>query len=137
MTEYQWIAGFFLTWTGMVVGGTWAIGKIKQDVSDKIGAEALARTQALAGAVASRDQDLDLIRKEFGETIHAIRRYAETIEKDMREKELWSRDNFVQKSEFERALGSFEKATESLHEDIKEMRSEIKNEFKEIRNEIA
>lgn len=143
MHEYQWAEivlgalGFLLTWTGMVIGGTWALGDIKQEVSDKIAAEALARTQALATAVIARDVELDAIRKEFGETGHALRRYIETVEKEMGTKELWNRDNFVQKNEFERAIASFEKSNESLRSDIKELIMEMKNEFKAVRQEIA
>lgn len=143
MTEYQGVMlglgvlGFLLTWTGMAVGGTWALGKIKQEISDKLAAETLARAQALAAAVSDRDQELEVLRKEFGETGHSLRRHIETVEKDMRDKEIWSRDNFVQKGEFERALSSFEKAIESVRSDIKELISEMKSELKAVRQEIS
>lgn len=146
MTGLQWATlglgflGFLLTWTGMVVGGTWALGKLNKDISDKIAAEkhdvatkfaaeSSARAKALADAVYARDVELDVIRKEFGETGHALRRYMEGIEKEMHTIEIWNRDNYVQKGEFERAI-------DSIRSDIRALSSEIKIDFKELKAEL-
>lgn len=128
---------FLLTWTGMVVGATRMVEKIKADVSDKMAAEALARSD-----------DLDGLRKEVGDTQKiqdhnigemglSLRRHIETVEKQMHEIEIWGRDNYVQKNEFEKALASLERSTESIRSDIKALVADIKSEFKEMRSEIT
>lgn len=146
MTVAQWImlglgiAGFAITWTGLVVGLTRFAESIKQDTSEKIAAEVLARTNALSEAVDDRKKEMDDLRKEFhdaqrtqdnhvGEMGSALRRFIETVEKEMHDIELWGRDHYVQKSEFERA-------TDSIRNDITMLRAEIKADFKELGNKI-
>ncbi len=150
MTFYQWvtfgfgIAGFLITWIGGGIGGviamTRAIETIKQDVSQRIADEVLARTKALSDAVQARNDELEELRREFtdaqrtqdhnfGEMGAALRRFIETVEKEMHNIEIWGRDNYVQK-------GEFEKATDSIRADIREMGSEIKTDLRALTAKI-
>lgn len=146
ITGYQWavlilgILGFAVTWTGGVIGLTRFASSIKQDTSEKIAAEVLERTKALGDAVAARSKELDDLRREFaiaqktqdshvGEMGAALRRFIETVEKEMHDIELWGRDHYVQK-------GEFEKATDSIRADIRAMGAEIKSDIKELNNKI-
>jgi hypothetical protein len=147
MTVAQWImlglgiAGFLLTWTGMAVGLTRFAESIKQDTSEKIAAEILARTKAISALDAARSAEIEALRREFheaqkaqdhnvGEMGSALRRFIETVEKEMHDIELWGRDHYVQK-------GEFEKATDSIKADIKAMASEIKADIKDLKNELG
>jgi uncharacterized protein (UPF0216 family) len=134
------VVGFFITWTGIAVGLTRFAESIKNDTSEKIAAEVLARTKALADATEARNKELDDLRKEFneaqrtqdhnvGEMGAALRRFIETVEKEMHAIEMWGRDHYVQKTEFERA-------TDSIRDDITALRLEIKADFKELGNKI-
>jgi hypothetical protein len=128
--------GFLLTWTGMAVGATWTLSKIKQDINEKIIDESMARAKALAEAVTSRDVELDLLRKELiesqkaqdhniGEVGLSLRRHIEGVEKKIHEIEIWNRDNYVQKPELE-----------SVRDAIKMLGTEIKEDFKERLKEL-
>lgn len=135
------IAGFLLTWTGMAVGLTRFAESIKHDTSEKITAEILARTKAISALDAARSAEIEALRREFhdaqkaqdhnvGEMGSALRRFIETVEKEMHDIELWGRDHYVQKNEFE-------KATDSIKADIKAMASEIKADIKDLKNELG
>jgi hypothetical protein len=147
MTVAQWImlglgvAGFLLTWTGMAVGLTRFAESIKQDTSEKIAAEVLARTKAISALDAARSSEIEALRREFheaqkaqdhnvGEMGAALRRFIETVEKEMHDIELWGRDHYVQK-------GEFEKATASIRSDIKEMCSELKSDIRERIDDLS
>jgi hypothetical protein len=147
MTVAQWImlglgiAGFLLTWTGMAVGLTRFAESIKQDTSEKIAAEVLARTKAISALDSARSAEIESLRREFheaqkaqdshvGEMGAALRRFIESVEKEMHSIEIWNRDNFVQKGEFERA-------TDSIKADIKAMATEIKADIKDLKIELG
>lgn len=136
MTGYQWavlilgVLGFAVTWTGAVIGATKAIEVIKRDTSQKIAEEVLARTQALAKAVEDRNKEMDELRREwadgqkaqdqhFGEMGAALRRFIETVEKEMHDIELWGRDHYVQKTDFEKSMDSIKVAIKDMGADIK------------------
>jgi hypothetical protein len=55
----------------------------------------------------------------YGEVGHAMREKISSVENKLREVEIWGRDNYVQKSEFEKATGRLEDAIEGLGTDIK------------------
>jgi hypothetical protein len=139
----QWlpIAGFLITWTTGVIGLVKAVQSIKTDVSEKIAAEVLARTTALSDAVVKRNEEMEALRRDFldaqriqdnhvGEMGAALRRFIESVEKEMHAIEIWNRDNFVQKGEFERA-------TDSIKADIKAMASDIKADIKDLKAELG
>lgn len=139
----EWVAvgGFLLTVGGMIVGITKAVSAIKTDTSEKISAEVLARSEALAAAVVARNKEMGDLRRDFqdsqraqdnhvGEMGSALRRFIETVEKEMHAIEIWNRDNFVQKGEFERA-------TDSIKADTKAMGSDIKADIKDLKAELS
>ena len=147
MTDYQWVmpaiavGGFLITGGSILVAITRAVTAIKHDTSEKIAAEVLARTEALAAATDKRNSEMELIRRDFqesqksqdnnvGEMGAALRRFIENVEKEMHAIEIWNRDNFVQKGEFERA-------TDSIKADIKAMASEIKADIKDLKIELG
>jgi hypothetical protein len=147
MTAYQWVTlalgavGFVITWTGTVIGLTRFAENIKQDTSEKIAAEVLARTKALADAVEARNEEMEVLRKEVaesqrsqdhvvGEMGAALRRYIETVEKEMHKIELYGRDNYVQKQDFEKAI-------DKLSAEIKALGSDIKADLKEMKADLS
>lgn len=134
-------AAFALNVGVQIVGAVWAVAKIKQEITEKIADEVLARTSASALAVESRNAEMEKLRREFsdaqrtqdhnmGEMGSALRRFIETVEKEMHDIEIWGRDNYVQK-------GEFEKATDLFRNDITTLRTEIKADFKELGAMIA
>ncbi|MBR1230191.1 hypothetical protein JQ600_35440 [Bradyrhizobium sp. AUGA SZCCT0176] len=135
------VAGFLITWTSGVIGLTRAVSRIKEDTSEKIASEELARTEAIAAASAARNEKMDGLRRDFneaqraqdnnvGEMGAALRRFIETVEKEMHAIEIWGRDNYVQKGEFERA-------TDRMTEAIKAMGTDIKSDFRERLEEMS
>lgn len=99
---------------------------IKQEISEKISAERLARTKALNSAVTDRDAQVEKIRHEWnenqraqdntvGEMGLALRRAIESVEKEMHSIEIWNRDNYVRKQELD-----------SVRSDIKELAAEMR-----------
>lgn len=147
MTDYQWVgptiagASLFLTGGGIIVAITRAVTTIKADTSEKIAAEVLARSEALSAATVARNKEMEQLRRDFqdaqraqdnhvGEMGAALRRFIETVEKEMHAIEIWNRDNFVQKGEFERA-------TDSIKADIKAMATEIKADIKDLKIELG
>jgi hypothetical protein len=135
------IGGLVLNAVMYLITGILGVKKIERDVSEKIAAETLARTKALADAVEARDAEMQKLRREWGENEKsqdhnigemgaALRRYIETVEKEMHRIEIWGRDNYVQK-------GEFEKATDSIRADIKALGAEIKEDIREIVKPLA
>ena len=135
------IGGLALNAIMYLITGILGVKKIEKDVSEKIAAETLERTKALANAVEARDEEIEKLRRDFseaqrvqdnhvGEMGAALRRFIETVEKEMHAIEIWNRDNFVQKGEFERA-------TDSIKADIKAMASDIKADIKDLKAELG
>lgn len=147
MTTFQWAmlaltaVGLLVTWFGLAIGGARWVESIKQDTSTKIADEILARNLAQAQEAATRDNEIDVLRREFeaaqksqdhtfGEMGAALRRFIESVEKEMHAIEIWGRDNYVQKGEFERA-------TDSIRADIKAMGADIKSDIRELKADFA
>jgi len=59
-----------------------------------------------------------------------MRQYIADVEKEVRKIEIYGRDNYVKKDEFE-------KATDSIRSDIKTLGSEIKNDIKDLRAQLV
>jgi hypothetical protein len=55
----------------------------------------------------------------------ALRRFIEGVEKEMHAIELWGRDHYVQKPDFDKAI-------DTIRGDLKGMASEIKDDFREL-----
>lgn len=137
------VASFVLSCVVAGGGVIWGIGKIKQEITDRIASEVIAREKALADAVDARNEIVERLRKEWaegrkvqdstvGELGLSLRRYIETVEKEMHKIELWGRDNYVQKPE----LDSVRSDIKLLGSDVKQMLAEIKNDLKEDMKEL-
>lgn len=116
--------GFLITWTGMWFGAGRFVEQIRAEFRKHIGDE---RDKIVSEIKELEDKFEDSQRSQdhnFGEVGAAMRQYIADIEKKVREVEIWGRDNYVQK-------GEFEKATDRLESAIKEMGTDIKDELKE------
>jgi hypothetical protein len=135
MTFGEWLAlgGFLLSCVSTIVGVTWGIGKINKEVSEKVAEESAARSRAVLEAVEARNAELEKIRRDwtesqntqdrnFGEVGLSLRRFIETVEKGMHEAELWGRDHYVQKPDFEKAI-------DKLSAEIKAGNADLKADF--------
>lgn len=129
-------AGLLLTAAAAVVAVTRGVEKIKQDTSEKIADEVMARTAALATETGNRNTAMENLRREFedaqkaqdrntGEMGSALRRFIETVEKEMHAIEIWGRDHYVQKPDFEKAI-------DAVLNNIREMRADIKADIQNL-----
>jgi len=135
MTTYQWVTlglgalGFLATW----ILGAFKLGRvveqmraaIKKDIDeerDKI----VAKLEELEEKF---EQDQRTQDHNFGEVGAAMRQYIADVEKKVREVEIWGRDNYVQKSEFE-------KATDSIRSDIRAMGADIKADLRDRMDDL-
>lgn len=143
INEWLPVASFILSCA--VAGGSVfvGVGKIRQGIADRIADEVLAREKALSAAVESRNAELDKLRRDWaearksqdstvGELGLSLRRYIETVEKEMHKIELWGRDNYVQKPE----LDSVRSDIKTLGSEVKQMLAEIKNDLKDDMKEL-
>lgn len=149
MTEGEWVAigiagiGFLIQGATVLVMRTRDLEQIKQSIDKMVAAERLARTEALNSAVQDRDDELEKLVKEWninqraqdsavGEMGLSLRRFIESVEKEMHKIEIWGRDNYVQKPE----LDSVRNDIKLLGANIKEMFMEMKSDFKEDIREL-
>lgn len=135
MTTNQWVTiglgalGFLITWTGMWFGAGRFVEQMRAEFKKHIGDE---REKIVAEIKKMEDDFYESQRAQdhnFGEVGAAMRQYITDVEKKLREVEIWGRDNFVQKSEFD-------KATDRLADAIKSMGADIKADIKELHGKI-
>ncbi len=141
MTLQEWLGlgAFVLTCGGTVVGlARWLI---MREVAETVAKEREARIKGLLDAVNARNVEMEKLRKDwtesqisqdrqFGEVGLSLRRFIETVEKDMHEAELWGRDHYVQKADFE-------KAVDKLSLEIKAGNADLKADLKEMKAELS
>lgn len=154
MTAFEWTmvvltaAGFLATCLTGVVMVTRAVATIKQDVTEKIGAEALERAKGITAAVESRNKEMDAIRQEWhdsqkaqdhniGELGLSLRRYIEAVEKEMRKIELWGRDNYVQKPELESVRSDIKTLGSDMKSMLGDLKADLKDDIKELKSELG
>jgi hypothetical protein len=82
------------------VGLVWKVSRVELSIRDDF-------DDKIAAARSERAEEFDAMRREFGETVSAIRTKVHEIE-------TWSRDEFVRKASFEKAIERMEKGFESL-----------------------
>lgn len=82
VTELTALAALALNVTVAIVGLTWGLGKIRDTVRDQVDKGRIAL-----------DEEIEALRREFGETAAAMRQ-------KITEVELWSRDHLVGKNSF-------------------------------------
>src|ERR1044072_9286447 len=136
MTVYQWFPilsgalGFFITWTCLWFGA----GRLDEQVKAEFKKEIESEREKIVSKLDELEQRFFDEQKaqdhNFGEVGAAMRQYIADVEKKLREVEIWGRDNFVQKSEFE-------KATDRLEGAIKSLGAEIKADLKEMRADLS
>lgn len=135
MSNYQWVTialgalGFLITWTGMWFGAGRFVEQMRAEFKKHIGDE---REKIIAELKKLEEEFEDSQRAQdhnFGEVGAAMRQYIADVEKQLREVEIWGRDNYVQKSEFE-------KATDRLADAIKSMGADIKADIRELNAKI-
>ena len=141
MTLQEWLGlgAFVLTCGGTVVGlARWLI---MREVTATVAEEREARIKGILDAVNARNIEMEKLRKDwtesqisqdrqFGEVGLSLRRFIETVEKDMHEAELWGRDHYVQKADFE-------KAVDKLSAEIKAGNADLKADLKEMKADLA
>lgn len=131
MTAYQWLtiglgaAGFLVTWAGMWFGIGRAVEQMKAALKRDIESERdhiVELIDRLEDKFADEQKTQD---HNFGEVGAAMRQYIADIEKKVREVEIWGRDNYVQKTDFQSMI-------ERLREDFKEAVGEIKEDIRQL-----
>ena len=135
MTTYQWVTlglgalGFLITWTGMWFGAGRFVEQMRAEFKKHVGDE----SEKLLAKIKKLDDDFEESQRaqdhNFGEVGAAMRQYIADVEKKVHDVELWGRDNYVQKSEFE-------KATDRLADAIKSMGADIKADIRELNAKI-
>ena len=127
MTTYQWVTlglgafGFVLTWgLGLFKAGR-MVEQMKVAIKLEIAAEkkdVLNKVEALKEQFFEEQKTQD---HNFGEVGASMRQYTADVEKKQFEMEIWGRDNYVQKNEFE-----------TMRQDIKDLARSIKEDFREV-----
>lgn len=135
MTTYQWATialgalGFLITWTGMWFGAGRFVEQMRAEFKKHVGDE----REKIVSEIKKIEKDFHESQRDqdhnFGEVGAAMRQYIANVENKVREVEIWGRDNYVQKSEFE-------KATDRLADAIKSMGADIKADIRELNAKI-
>lgn len=135
MTTFEWAmliiagAGFLITAGTVIVAVTRGVENIKQDTTEKIGSlrtEVGRERQEILDRFAEEQKSQD---SHFGEMGNALRRYIETVEKEMHRIELWGRDNYVKQPDFERAI-------DAIRQDFRALGNDIKKDFRDVFDKI-
>lgn len=135
MTNYQWVTiglgalGFLITWTGMWFGAGRFVEQMRAEFKKHVGDE----RDKIVSEIKKIEKDFHESQRDqdhnFGEVGAAMRQYIANVENKVREVEIWGRDNYVQKSEFE-------KATDRLADTIKSMGADIKADIRQLNEKI-
>lgn len=137
MTAFEWtmvgltLAGIVLTIGGMIVAVTRAMDGIKEETAEMIAAEGNARDAAVQNL---RREMLAITEKQyqdFGETCAALRRFAESVDKEMHQIEIWNRDHYVQKTEYNRLADSIVRDMRAGFDKLDASLTSLRKEFKE------
>ncbi|MGJ5163142.1 hypothetical protein [Bradyrhizobium sp. HKCCYLR1051] len=115
--DYQLIA-LFITIAGGGAGVVWRLTRVEANIRKSIADETKAiegKIAALTAKIAAIEKqavvDLDVTRREIGETVSAIRTKVHEIE-------TWARDEFVRKNSFELVIARMEKSIETMGDKI-------------------
>ena len=124
MTTFEWAmvsiatGGFLVTTGGVLASCIWAVAKIKQATGEQIAEERQERAEAIAKAMDRFDAAQSEQDHNFGEVGLSLRRFIETVEKEMHKIEMWGRDNYALKND-----------VKDIRADINSMRLEIKSDI--------
>lgn len=126
MTTYQWATlglgalGFFITWSGMWFGA----GRFVEQMRSEFKKHVRDELEKIISEVKKLEDEFEESQRiqdhNFGEVGAAMREYISKVEHKLHEVEIFGRDNFVQKTEFEKATGRLELAIKEMGSDIKE-----------------
>jgi len=136
MTLYQWVTlglgafGFLSTW----ILGAFKIGRAVEQMRAGVREEIKQERDSIVEKIDALERRFDADQKSqdhnFGEVGAAMRQYIADVEKKVREVEIYGRDHYVQKSEFE-------KATDSIRADIREMAADIKTDLRDRIDDLS
>jgi hypothetical protein len=136
MTVYQWVMlalgafGFLSTW----ILGAFKIGRAVEQMRAGVREEIKQERNSIVEKIDALEKRFDADQKSqdhnFGEVGAAMRQYIADVEKKVREVEIYGRDHYVQKSEFE-------KATNSIRSDIREMAADIKSDLRDRIDDLS
>ena len=128
MTAYQWVTiGLIVLGNVITLAfGSFKLGRAVEQMKDALKDHFNTELEELRNEFLASQKTQD---HQFGEVGAAMRQYTADVEKKVREVEIWGRDHFVQKSEFERA-------TDTIRQDIKDMSQSIKDDFKDLHTKI-
>ena len=136
MTAYQWVTlglgalGFIGTW----ILGAFKLGRAVEQMKASIHKDMKDERDKIFSRIdIIEDRFADDLRAQdhnFGEVGSAMRQYIADVEKKLREVEIWGRDNYVQKSEFE-------KATDQIRSDIRALGADIKHDIRELNSKVV
>lgn len=107
MSIESWIPAvgqFLLTLFIAAIGGTWALGKMSQDLNEKIDETKLEAERKV-------NFRAEGVSREVGETVRAIQQKVVDME-------LWNRDNFVNKRTFDAITAKTEQTLLRLEDKI-------------------
>lgn len=135
VTTYQWvmlaiaIGGFVFTGGGIIVAITKAFSKLSLDMAQNATDERDETTKQFAELTAKFQADQKTQDHNVGETIMALRRYIETVEKEMHQIEIWGRDNYALKDDVKESVGA-------LRDDIKSLGADIKTDMRNLARQL-
>lgn len=139
MEVYHWVTlglggvGFVSTW----VLGAFKLGRAVEQMRAGVKEEIEEEREKVISKIAQIESKFDDSQRaqdhNFGEVGAAMRQYIADVEKKLREVEIWGRDNYVQKPDFERAFDRLTDAIESMGADIK---SDLKDLNKKIESKV-
>jgi hypothetical protein len=136
MTTYQWVTlglgalGFVATW----ILGAFKVGRAVEQMQGAVRKEIKDEREFIISKIEQLEDKFEADQRtqdhNFGEVGAAMRQYIADVEKKVREVEIWGRDNYVQK-------GEFEKATDSIRSDIRAMGADIKSDFRDRIDDLS
>lgn len=113
------IATLMVTTISIIVAGVWKLTTVRDELKDAITGNRLELEKKM-------DDEMEEIRRQFGETITALREKLTQIE-------LYIRDNYVSKNSFntvlDRILVEMKSISEKVESRFLRMETEIKNAF--------
>lgn len=114
------VVGFLGTWLFGAFRLGRAVEQMKAGVKEEIAEEREKIIEKIDAMESRFEADQRTQDHNFGEVGAAMRQYISDVEKKLREVEIWGRDNYVQKGEFEKATDRLEAAIKEWGADIKE-----------------
>jgi|ERR1043166_2136697 hypothetical protein len=150
MTEEGWIT-IGVAGVGFLAQGVWFLimrtrdhEQLKQSIKSGDDAQRLALTEAVSKAVHERDEEMEKLVKEWnanqraqdsavGEMGLALRRFIESVEKEMHKIEIWGRDNYVQKPELDSMKSDIKLLGASIERWMSDMKADLKDDIRELK----